>query len=92
MVKPRGCSTRGAVEGEEVVEGNHKYSPHLLFNISPPTQPPAKENGLLLIVRLKVQVLFLPFGTTYVEQFLTSLRYEQRGKLDQLGIEIGTFD
>ena len=27
-----------------------------------------------------------------VEQFLASLRFEQRGKLDQLGIEIGFFD
>jgi hypothetical protein len=27
-----------------------------------------------------------------VEQFLASLRFEQRGKLDQLGIEIGCFD
>jgi hypothetical protein len=31
-------------------------------------------------------------GTTYVERFLASLRFEQRGKLDQLGIEIGIFD
>ena len=35
---------------------------------------------------------YLPFGTTYVGQFLASLRFEQRGKLDQLGIEMGTFD
>jgi len=27
-----------------------------------------------------------------VDQFLTSLRFEQKGKLDQLGIEIGSFD
>jgi hypothetical protein len=27
-----------------------------------------------------------------VEQFLTSLRFQQRGKLDQLGLEIGSFD
>jgi hypothetical protein len=27
-----------------------------------------------------------------VEQFLTSLRFEQRGKLDLIGIEIGSFD
>lgn len=27
-----------------------------------------------------------------VEQFLVSLRFQQRGKLDQLGIEIGSFD
>ena len=27
-----------------------------------------------------------------VDQFLTSLRFEQRGKLDQLGTEIGSFD
>jgi hypothetical protein len=27
-----------------------------------------------------------------VEQFLASLRFEQRGKLDQLGIEMGTFE
>jgi len=26
-----------------------------------------------------------------VEQFLASLRFEQRGKLDQLGIKMGTF-
>jgi len=25
-------------------------------------------------------------------RFLASLRFEQRGKLDQLGIEIGSFD
>ncbi len=27
-----------------------------------------------------------------IEQFLTSLRFEQREKLDQLEIEIGSFD
>jgi hypothetical protein len=27
-----------------------------------------------------------------IERFLASLRFEQRGKLDQLGIEIGSFD
>jgi hypothetical protein len=27
-----------------------------------------------------------------VEQLLASLRFEQRGKLDQLGIEMGTFE
>jgi len=27
-----------------------------------------------------------------VERFLASVRFEQRGKLDQLGIEIGSFD
>ena len=27
-----------------------------------------------------------------VEQFLASLRFQQRGKLDQLGIEIGSID
>jgi hypothetical protein len=27
-----------------------------------------------------------------VEQFLISFRFEQRGKLDQLGIETGSFD
>ena len=27
-----------------------------------------------------------------VEWFLSMLRFEQRGKLDQLGIEIGSFD
>ena len=27
-----------------------------------------------------------------VEQFLASLRFQQRGKLDEFGIEIGTFD
>jgi hypothetical protein len=27
-----------------------------------------------------------------IEQFLASLRFEQRGKLDQLGIEIGSID
>ena len=26
-----------------------------------------------------------------IERFLASLRFEQRGKLDQLGIEIGSF-
>jgi hypothetical protein len=26
------------------------------------------------------------------ERFFASLRFEQRGKLDQLGIEIGSFD
>jgi hypothetical protein len=28
----------------------------------------------------------------HIERFLASLRFEQRGKLDQLGIEVGTFD
>jgi hypothetical protein len=27
-----------------------------------------------------------------IERFLASLRFEQRGKLDQLGIEIGSID
>jgi hypothetical protein len=27
-----------------------------------------------------------------VEQFLAFLRFDQRGKLDQLGIKIGSFD
>ena len=27
-----------------------------------------------------------------VEQFLASLRFDQRGKMDQLGIEMGTFE
>jgi hypothetical protein len=27
-----------------------------------------------------------------IERFFTSLRFEQRGKLDQLGIKIGSFD
>ena len=36
---------------------------------------------------LKNELLDLP-----VEQFLASLRFEQGGKLDQLGIEIGSFD
>jgi hypothetical protein len=27
-----------------------------------------------------------------IERFLASLRFEQRGKLDRLGIEIGSFD
>jgi len=27
-----------------------------------------------------------------IERFLASLRFEQKGKLDQLGIEIGSFD
>jgi hypothetical protein len=27
-----------------------------------------------------------------VEQFLACLRFEQRGKLEQLGVEIGSFD
>jgi hypothetical protein len=27
-----------------------------------------------------------------IERFLASLRFEQRGKLDQMGIEIGSFD
>jgi hypothetical protein len=27
-----------------------------------------------------------------IERFLASLRFEQRGKLDQLGIEIGSLD
>jgi hypothetical protein len=27
-----------------------------------------------------------------IERFFASLRFEQRGKLDQLGLEIGSFD
>jgi hypothetical protein len=27
-----------------------------------------------------------------IERFFASLHFEQRGKLDQLGIEVGTFD
>jgi hypothetical protein len=33
------------------------------------------------------ELLDMPVG-----QFLASLRFEQRGKLDQLGIELGSFD
>jgi hypothetical protein len=47
--------------------------------------------------RSRVRVLFRPLVENElldkpVEQFLTSLRFEQRGKLDQLGIEMGTFE
>jgi hypothetical protein len=37
--------------------------------------------------QLKNELLDVP-----VEQFLSSLRFQQRGKLDQLGIEIGSID
>ena len=37
--------------------------------------------------QLKNELLDMPVG-----QFLASLRFEQRGKLDQLGIEIGLID
>ena len=30
-------------------------------------------------------------STAGVERFLASLQFEQRGKLDQLGIEVGSF-
>ena len=44
-----------------------------------------------------VRVLFRPqiekeLLDVPVEQFLSSLRFQQRGKLDQLGIEIGSND
>jgi hypothetical protein len=41
-----------------------------------------------------VGVLFRPQKSLDmpIERFLASLRFEQRGKLDQLGIEIGSFD
>jgi hypothetical protein len=29
---------------------------------------------------------------TFAERFFTSLRVEQMGKLDQLGLDIGSFD
>lgn len=41
------------------------------------------DNGPLL----KNELLDLP-----VEQFLASLRFEQRGKLDKLGIEMGFYE
>jgi hypothetical protein len=44
--------------------------------------------------RYLVGVLFRPQKSLDmpIERFLASLRFEQRGKLDQLGIEIGSFD
>jgi hypothetical protein len=44
-----------------------------------------------------VRVLFRPLFEKElldepVEQFLASLRFDQRGTLEQLGIEIGSFD
>ncbi len=47
--------------------------------------------------RSQVRVLFRPLFEKElldmpVEQFLASLRFEQRGKLDQLEIEIGSFN
>ncbi len=47
--------------------------------------------------RSQVRVLFRPQIENEpldipVEWFLSMLRFEQRGKLDQLGIEIGSFD
>ena len=47
--------------------------------------------------RSQVRVLFRPLLENElldmpVDQFLTSLRFEHRGKLDQLEIEIGSFD
>jgi hypothetical protein len=48
------------------------------------------------IARLEVRVLARPLLENElldmpIEQFLASLRFDQRGKLDQLGIEIGYF-
>ena len=44
--------------------------------------------------RSQVRVLFRPQLEPLddIGRFLASLRFEQRGKLDQLGIEIGSFD
>jgi hypothetical protein len=42
-------------------------------------------------VRFRPQIETEPFDVS-VERFLASLRFQQRGKLDQLGIEIGSFD
>jgi hypothetical protein len=40
------------------------------------------------------QVRFRPQKSLdmHIERFFASLRFEQRGKLEQLGIEIDTFD
>jgi hypothetical protein len=47
--------------------------------------------------RSQVRVLFRPLLENElldlsVEQFFASLRFEQHGKLGQIGIEIGSFD
>jgi hypothetical protein len=45
-------------------------------------------------MRSQVRALFRPQKSLDmpIERFFASLSYEQRGKLDQLGIEIGSFD
>ena len=47
--------------------------------------------------RSQVRALFRPLlknelPDRHVEQFFASLRFEQRGKLDQLGVEIASFE
>jgi hypothetical protein len=49
------------------------------------------------LTQKQVRVLFRPLLDNElldlpVEQLLASLRFEQSGKLDQLGIEMGTFE
>ena len=41
-----------------------------------------------------IEVLYRPQKSLdmHIERFFASLRFEQRGKLDQLGSEIGSFD
>ncbi len=56
-----------------------------------------KNDARFFTVRLRVRVSFRPLLENElldmpVERFLASLRFEQRGKLDQLGIEIGSID
>ena len=50
-------------------------------------------NGVFLLCLLSVRVQYRPFKSLDmpVERFLSSLRFEQREKLDQLGIKIGSF-
>ncbi|MGD9093271.1 MAG: hypothetical protein PVF74_10510 [Anaerolineales bacterium] len=44
-VQPRGSTAGGAVEGEEVVEGEHDFVLTYFTTFLPPTQSPAKENA-----------------------------------------------
>ena len=49
--------------------------------------PCAHAQGFKLVQKLPQKLLDMP-----VERFFASLRFEQREKLDQLGVEIGSFD
>ena len=53
--------------------------------------PSLTRKRALVRVQLRPPVQFEPLDVP-VERFLDSVRFEHRSKIDQLGIELGTFD